>query len=427
MKSYKIRKIVTKSGERLLFFLNSNGMPVYDVMIYSLCQLRARNISSNTIENILRAIHILYLFLDQYKYNLVELIRSEKITSMEVIESLTQFSKKQVKDIKKDLLKSSGANKPRRASPEKLRARETQDHTNLVNSGMSATRMIYIRNYVISFITKMIYQEQFGSPSRKKMIELRDSFTTAINSRIPAIGKRDTLKERLGLTQEESKEFLRVICPNAEDNPWSSEYIKVRNELLLLWIYHHGLRRGEVLSVCITDILFQEGRVIIHRSADDPNDPRIDQPLQKTRARKLALSEDLLRKTEIYIRDWRTQARPARKHSFLFTTNNGAPMSISSFTKIFKTLRTKCPQLPRSLFAHILRHTFNTRFSEFADESNMSEHDEVKARSYLMGWSETSGTAAVYNKRHIRKKANTASLKMQAEFFKGKEYDSTEK
>ena len=31
----------------------------------------------------------------------------------------------------------------------------------------------------------------------------------------------------------------------------------------------------------------------------------------------------------------------------------------------------------------------------------------------MMGWSETSGTAATYTRRHIRKKAQAASLELQ--------------
>ena len=75
---FKTKKIVTSSGERLPFFLNDEGMPIYDVTIYLLCDLRARNLSSNTIMNALAAINILYLYLNEQQYGLIELIRNEK-------------------------------------------------------------------------------------------------------------------------------------------------------------------------------------------------------------------------------------------------------------------------------------------------------------------------------------------------------------
>jgi len=47
------------------------------------------------------------------------------------------------------------------------------------------------------------------------------------------------------------------------------------------------------------------------------------------------------------------------------------------------------------------------------DKNRVGEEQEKKARSYLMGWSETSGTAATYTRRHTRKKAQAASLRLQ--------------
>jgi hypothetical protein len=47
------------------------------------------------------------------------------------------------------------------------------------------------------------------------------------------------------------------------------------------------------------------------------------------------------------------------------------------------------------------------------DANKVGEDAEKKARSYLMGWSETSGTAATYTRRHIRKKAQEVSLQLQ--------------
>ena len=163
----------------MLFFINSDGIPVYDVTIYSLYELRSRNLSSNTIENVLRAIYILYLYLEQYDYDLSILVRSGKIATVEVVESLAQFSNKQIKDIKKDLIKNKITNKYKIASLEKVRAKEPQDRTNLVHPGVSLTRLIYIRNYITSFITRMIYQEQFGSLNRKVIIP----FLVALQSR----------------------------------------------------------------------------------------------------------------------------------------------------------------------------------------------------------------------------------------------------
>ncbi|EAO0402477.1 hypothetical protein EWO79_23785 [Salmonella enterica] len=43
----------------------------------------------------------------------------------------------------------------------------------------------------------------------------------------------------------------------------------------------------------------------------------------------------------------------------------------------------------------------------------ISEREQEIMREYLMGWKRGSGTAAVYNKRFIKEKANEASVKLQ--------------
>ena len=43
----------------------------------------------------------------------------------------------------------------------------------------------------------------------------------------------------------------------------------------------------------------------------------------------------------------------------------------------------------------------------------LSQEEQEKMRSYIMGWKEGSGSATHYNKRFLRMKANEAALKLQ--------------
>ncbi|MDQ1835655.1 integrase, partial [Massilia sp. CCM 9029] len=86
--------------------------------------------------------------------------------------------------------------------------------------------------------------------------------------------------------------------------------------------------------------------------------------------------------------------------------------------KIFERLREKCPDLP-DFFPHIFRHCWNDRFSDLMDKNKISEASEQKMRSALMGWAQTSGTAATYTRRHVRRKASAASLQMQGDMISG--------
>lgn len=53
-----------------------------------------------------------------------------------------------------------------------------------------------------------------------------------------------------------------------------------------------------------------------------------------------------------------------------------------------------------------------------ASEKALTPAREEKLRSYLMGWDETSGMAAIYNQRHIKKEAGEASLAHQRKLLR---------
>lgn len=46
-------------------------------------------------------------------------------------------------------------------------------------------------------------------------------------------------------------------------------------------------------------------------------------------------------------------------------------------------------------------------------DEKVSEEIQEKIRSFLMGWKEGSGTAAIYNKRFIQQKGHEAALELQ--------------
>ncbi|MFG3453101.1 hypothetical protein [Stutzerimonas stutzeri] len=47
----------------------------------------------------------------------------------------------------------------------------------------------------------------------------------------------------------------------------------------------------------------------------------------------------------------------------------------------------------------------------------MTQEEEENARSFIMGWSETSGRAQTYNRRHIKEKAQQAALALQEKYL----------
>jgi integrase len=224
----------------------------------------------------------------------------------------------------------------------------------------------------------------------------------------PASSNRYAITNRKGFLQKEVDQILAVMDPESPRNPWKGEHAKARNYLIARWLVHLGIRRGELLNVRIDDINFQTQRVRIERRPDDSRDPRANQPRVKTRGRELPLGSQLTALTHEYVRTFRAAQAHAPQHGYLFVASgNGAPLSLPQLGAIFAFLRKRRPELPRNLMPHVLgRHTWNTRFSELADERELSPELEKKVRSRAMGWSETSNTAATYTRRHVEREAD---------------------
>lgn len=421
MGRYRVKIVVTAVGERLPLLLGSDGVPIWGATVFALTELRARNRAASTIENVLRAIMVFQMFLDQQQIDLEQRISCGRILGLNEVEDLVRICRLPVEDIERDhsgniVQKLHASNLPL----EHYRSRGSGSRGKEIVPAFSATRLRCIRDYLKWLVSNRTSRLDANNDARSALEVANRLVAEAIDARLPPAASRGLLTGREGLDPKDLSELLRVVDQNSPDNPWQDEHSRSRNELILLWLYYLGLRRGELLGVCVSDIDFRKGTVVIARRADDKDDPRKRQPNAKTRAREIPLSSELLDKTSKYIMDLRAKQSGARKHGFLFVSSDtGAPLSIPAFSKIFVVLREKNKNLPRNLFAHLLRHSWNDRFSEEMDRRNVAEETEKKMRSYLMGWSETSGTAATYTRRHIRKKAEQASLSMQGQILNG--------
>jgi hypothetical protein len=61
--------------------------------------------------------------------------------------------------------------------------------------------------------------------------------------------------------------------------------------------------------------------------------------------------------------------------------DDGQPLSLKSIDKIFVQLRETCPGLAVTLTSHVMRHTWNERFSEQAELMGLTDAVEEKARN----------------------------------------------
>jgi integrase len=236
----------------------------------------------------------------------------------------------------------------------------------------------------------------------------------AIEARRPRRIRRAISDARHGLTDEQEDRLIQCLTKQHLDNPSSPQ--AARDELIVNLLLKLGIRAGELLSLKVSDFNFQTNEVLIARRPDDDEDPRRYHPNAKTCDRLLPISNDLVRLLQSYILKHRRKSDAARRHPYLIISHRkgpveGMPLSQNGLAKIFQRLSV-CASLP-GLTPHILRHTSNDRFSELMDLNRVGPVEEEKMRSFMMGWREGSGTAATYTRRHVRRKARDAAIKLQ--------------
>lgn len=417
-KKYSVKTIVTSSGERLPFLLGRDGLPIFEPTVFSLTEIRSKNRSSNTIDSYLRSVMVFLLFLDLRNINLEERLNIGQLLSLGEIEDLVAICRLPVERIHNLLDEVKVVSKPKLSSVvslEKLRKTTSKNKEIRIDASSAATRLRNIRDYLKWLYLTRISKHGVDTSLRLSLDSSIQCTLSAIEARLPSGSQYSSgMDQREGLAPEVVSRILEVTNPQSHESPWSDEHSKYRNELIILWLLSCGLRRGELLNIRVSDLNFRESTVVVMRRADDIHDPRTNQPKVKTKGREIPLSVGLLNKTNEYILNHRSAIRGTRKHDFLFVaSDSGVPLSIPSLNKVFNVLNKKFPEFGNNLFPHIMRHTWNDNFSEEMDRNKVGEEKEKKIRSYLMGWSETSGTAAIYTRRHVRKKAQAASLRLQ--------------
>ena len=246
-----------------------------------------------------------------------------------------------------------------------------------------------------------------------------EAIVKALGARRPRWARGASLRDR-ALTVEQYDRLLEAIPPDHPTNPFTDQRAAARNELAVQMLLRLGIRRGELLALKISDIHWQTRTLSITRRPNDPEDPRTPQPTAKTLARDLPLSPELAGRINQYIRGARRQTKRAQSHRFLLVVHRkgpheGEPLSEPGLTKVFTTLR-RCDPLLAPLHPHVLRHTWNWKFSDAMDalppDEAPSEAKEEQVRGHLMGWIPGSASAKFYNRRHIAKKAHKATRLM---------------
>lgn len=395
-----VKHIESKDGERHKILCSSDdGIPVFYPSLFITTHVRGAGFSVSTTQVVITSIKVLYAWMDCYQVDIEDRFKIGCLLSDNEIISLRDFCKIKL---------------PTTVSKNRMKSCKTSSSES-VGKQTHYSRMTYISEY-ISFLAKALNVRSDDKELSKKI----DAMCRRIKSHRPSLRSRISRENKNKVICKETIDLLfEVLRPCSDRNPFKDHGVQLRNELMFFVLRCHGMRRGELLNLRVDDVDFFKNEIVIRRRADSKLDPRRYQPLVKTRERTLPMSDELTEKIFNYIRTVRNRFSRSKKHPYLFVSHKkgpsqGMPLSNSGFGCVVSTIQRVSEEL-RELHPHRLRHDWNYNFSISMDESEegVSPEKEEQIRSYLMGWSEGSGTAATYNARHIVEKSRKAILQYQ--------------
>lgn len=202
--------------------------------------------------------------------------------------------------------------------------------------------------------------------------------------------------------------LLDVIRPSSPENPFSRSN-RLRNYLIVEVLLDTGIRRGALGKLKISDLRSDRSgaSLWIYPAWDDPEDPRLNKPNQKTKAHLAYIKPYIMDALHFYIEHVRNQIPGSHTHDFLFVSDSnargtrGQPLATNSINEIFYRLSKV---LGYRVHPHLLRHMWNDLFDDNADRFNFSFEQIEDARKYAMGWSASSKMADIYNDRRTHQR-----------------------
>lgn len=276
---YAVKTVVCQNGERLPMLLDTDsGLPLFDATVFTLCEIRSRNLASATIEQVLRALKVLFLFCDLHGISLDERLSQGQLLQLGEVEDLARRCRSSLEDLEAQVLRATRPHKTNSSAKVSLlgyRTRSVSASEAEVGGAAAGIRLRYIAQYLKWLAERKLLNLSPQHPTFAALTEVKGLILSAVIARVPGGKGRSSLGKRTSLTQEAQQRIWQVIEPESPENPWKGAHARARNELIVRWFLGLGLRRGELLGVDTRLINFRSNEVVVARRADDKLDPRV--------------------------------------------------------------------------------------------------------------------------------------------------------
>ena len=254
-----------------------------------------------------------------------------------------------------------------------------------------------IKKHHLQEILNDLISENKNSTARQVRLTLKQIFSQAQENEY--IYKNPALNIQIPKTDKPKKRALTTdeiyLFTNADLEPDEKAFI-----FLILYC---GIRRGEALSLTVSDIDFNNRKISVNKNLIfKGNDPEIKlSPKTDAGIRTLPIVDNLFDVLTEYLTD---------KTEYLFTMKNGKIMSKSSFRKFWDRIIDKTKNFADStkksigddVTPHIFRHTYATNLYHAGID--------IKTAQYLLGHSSIQVTLDIYTHLENENISNTQDV-----------------
>mgnify|MGYP005842158791 CR=1 FL=1 len=214
------------------------------------------------------------------------------------------------------------------------------------------------------------------------------------------------------------EDLYRLFNPESPENPFRTPTVRWRNFTIFLMLLHLGLRRSEAANLPADaikeDVDPSTGEIRLWVNVDEMDedgDPRYEKPSLKTShsRRQLPVSNEVVKVTDVLVGNYRR----GMHHCFMFGSQQGKPLALRSFHRIFETVSQHLSPQSRkalkdrgkhSVSAHDLRHTCAVyRLSRYLASGDDMETAIDKLRVFF-GWSRISQMPRHYARAYFETK-----------------------
>lgn len=402
MLTYHIRSFTASDGFPLTVLVDNHGCPQFWPNAYAALKYRDKGRSPYTTSKELRNIGMVYLWADARQKDLdLLLTRGEFITSTEAMDlafflRLKSNSQKKTQDHSLAPKKIVRITKKEQIRGGFCKQASLTDHSAISNEE-AANRIHSAARYLSYHLSRRLSNRQSIHPTNSDFKKNAEDAIHTLRELAPQPKGYDDEPALEGLPIEAINMISEAFSPDAPRNPFKNEFVRKRNHLLFLAYRDSGARRTEIRYLRVDDVDYASRKIHIRVS--------------KTFSRTVSVSNTFCEHFHSFVTScWKDIPIKSRQHGYLFTTEKGAHLASDTINLVFRTMRSKIMEMPLFLSPHVLRRSWNDRFSETIDsqplDERISEDKEKQIRNRLMGWSATSNMSVRYAKRHIRKKAD---------------------